>query len=76
MDAGRCATCAHCQVIDAARSRFYLCRRAFDDPRYRRYPVLPVRECAGYVPAGTAGGGSPTGGSREGGGPGTGGAQA
>jgi len=76
MDAGRCATCAHCQVIDAARSRFYLCRRAFDDPRYRRYPVLPVRACAGYVAAGTAGGGSPTGGSREGGGPGTGGAQA
>jgi hypothetical protein len=51
MEAGRCATCAHCQIIDAARSRFYLCRRAFDDPRYRRYPVLPVRECAGYAAA-------------------------
>jgi len=59
MDAGRCASCAHCQVIDAARSRFYLCRRAFDDPRFRRYPVLPVRECPGYVPVEAGAGGRP-----------------
>lgn len=59
MDAGRCATCAHCQVIDAARSRFYLCRRAFDDPRYRRYPVLPVRDCPGYAAVEAGTGGSP-----------------
>ncbi|MBM3780494.1 MAG: hypothetical protein FJW29_02295 [Acidobacteria bacterium] len=59
MDAGRCATCAHCQVIDAARSRFYLCRRAFDDPRFRRYPVLPVRHCPGYAPVQAGSEGAP-----------------
>jgi len=44
MDAepGLCWRCRHCQVVDTARSRFYLCRRSFTDPRFRKYPVLPV----------------------------------
>lgn len=52
MDAepGLCGRCRHCQVVDTARSRFYLCRRSFTDPRFRKYPVLPVRACPGYEP--------------------------
>jgi len=52
MDAepGLCWRCRHCQVVDTARSRFYLCRRSFTDPRFRKYPVLPVRACPGYEP--------------------------
>jgi len=45
---GLCAICRHCRVIPAARSSFYLCTRAFDDPRFRKYPPLPMLRCAGY----------------------------
>jgi hypothetical protein len=51
MDAGLCADCRHCQIVETARSRFYLCRRSFDDAQYPKYPVLPVRACPGYEPA-------------------------
>lgn len=29
-------------------SRFYLCELSKEDPRFRKYPVLPVRVCEGY----------------------------
>lgn len=29
-------------------STFYRCMRAETDPRFVRYPQLPVRECPGY----------------------------
>jgi len=48
MDAGLCADCRHCQIVETARSRFYLCRRSFDDARFRKYPIVPVRVCIGY----------------------------
>ena len=38
-------------VISARGSRFYLCRLSFDDPRFPRYPSIPVLDCAGFVPA-------------------------
>lgn len=47
-EAGLCGHCRHCQVVEAARSRFYLCRRSFTDAHYRKYPVLPVRACPGH----------------------------
>jgi GNAT superfamily N-acetyltransferase len=35
--------------VDSARgSRFYLCGRSHTDPRFPKYPRLPVRDCAGY----------------------------
>ncbi len=44
-----CASCRHVQRVDSARgSRFYLCGRSRTDPRYPKYPRLPVRDCAGY----------------------------
>jgi hypothetical protein len=48
--AGLCASCAHVQVVASDRgSRFYLCRLSLTDPRFRRYPPLPVLACPGYV---------------------------
>jgi hypothetical protein len=50
--AGLCATCIHARLIVNARgSRFVLCGRSRTDPRFPRYPPLPVRACAGFEPA-------------------------
>jgi hypothetical protein len=47
--AGLCATCAHARVIVSDRgSRFYFCERSKTDPRFPRYPRLPVTACIGY----------------------------
>jgi hypothetical protein len=47
--AGLCASCVYVHVIETRQgSRFYRCRRAETDPRYRRYPHLPVLACPGY----------------------------
>jgi hypothetical protein len=48
MEPGLCGHCVHCQLVDGARTRFYLCRLSASDPRFPRYPVLPVRACAGH----------------------------
>lgn len=46
---GLCATCRHAQIVTSAKgSVFYLCRLSQDDPRFARYPPLPVRVCSGY----------------------------
>lgn len=47
--AGECAACAHAHVTHNARgSEFWRCRRADQDPRYLKYPPLPVQVCAGF----------------------------
>jgi hypothetical protein len=33
-------------------SRFFLCERSKHDPRYPRYPPLPVLRCRGYEEGG------------------------
>jgi hypothetical protein len=49
---GLCATCVHAQIVTSARgSRFYLCRLSATDPRFPKYPRLPVLTCAGFTPA-------------------------
>ena len=49
---GLCARCAHVQIIRTDReSRFYLCRLSATDPRFPKYPRLPVLACPGHVPA-------------------------
>jgi hypothetical protein len=50
--AGLCASCVHADTITSSRgSVFYLCRLSFTDPRFRKYPPLPVLACPGYQPA-------------------------
>jgi len=47
--AGLCETCQHSRIIVSDRgSVFYLCQLSFSDPRFRKYPALPVLECPGY----------------------------
>ncbi len=49
---GLCRTCAHAKVITTPRgSTFYLCRLSESDPRFEKYPRLPVVRCDGYVQA-------------------------
>jgi hypothetical protein len=50
IEAGLCAMCVHAKVITSSRgSVFYLCELSFTDPRFPRYPALPVLACPGYV---------------------------
>lgn len=47
--AGLCDTCRHLRRITSDRgSVFYQCRLAWVDPRFARYPRLPVLACEGY----------------------------
>lgn len=46
---GLCETCAHMRTVITPRgSMFFLCERSKDDPRYPKYPPLPVLRCPGY----------------------------
>lgn len=47
--AGLCADCAHARRIESARgSQFILCQLSLSDPRFPKYPPLPVLRCAGF----------------------------
>jgi len=49
---GLCATCIWVRIVTSRRgSQFYRCSRAESDPRFVRYPPLPVRACPGYEPS-------------------------
>lgn len=46
---GLCATCRHVRRVESARgSDFFLCERSRTDPRFPKYPPLPVLRCLGY----------------------------
>jgi hypothetical protein len=46
---GLCFDCEHSRVIRSDRgSIFYLCRLSATDPRFVKYPRLPVLSCPGY----------------------------
>ncbi len=49
---GLCATCEHLRLLASCRSVFVRCGLAAADPRFPKYPPLPVRACAGYRPQG------------------------
>ena len=49
---GLCANCLHARRIESSRgSVFTLCQLSATDPRFRKYPPLPVLSCTGYTPA-------------------------
>ena len=48
MDPGLCGSCRHSQVVEGAKSTFWLCLRSRTDPSFPRYPPLPVVRCRGY----------------------------
>jgi hypothetical protein len=48
---GLCLNCQHARRIESARgSEFYFCALSASDPRFPKYPRLPVLHCAGYAP--------------------------
>lgn len=48
--AGLCRTCRHAVLLATARSAFLRCGLADSDPRFPRYPPLPVASCSGFAP--------------------------
>jgi hypothetical protein len=63
MGFGLCDGCKHQRIVRNTRgSVFSLCRRSRDDPRFPRYPRVPVRECAGFERRGQGADGRPDGG--------------
>jgi len=46
---GLCGDCVHAHRIRTDRSSTFLqCRLSFTDPRFEKYPRLPVLTCSGY----------------------------
>ena len=49
MKAGLCDSCVHQKLVHTTRgSTFSLCERSKTDPRYAKYPRLPVERCPGF----------------------------
>lgn len=49
--AGLCGDCIHARrVVSGRGSEFLMCGRSRTDPRYARYPSLPVVFCPGHEP--------------------------
>jgi hypothetical protein len=49
IDAGLCASCVHAKPITSSKgSTFMMCLLSQTDPRFPRYPPLPVLACDGY----------------------------
>lgn len=52
---GLCESCAHVRVVDTRRgSRFFLCQLSEVDPRFPKYPRIPVMRCVGFAPGAAA----------------------
>lgn len=47
---GLCASCGHLKLLASRRSVFVRCGLAEEDPRFLRYPALPVVACPGWRP--------------------------
>ena len=46
---GLCFTCIHSRQVNSGKgSTFWLCELSKTDPRFPKYPPLPVLRCAGY----------------------------
>ncbi len=53
---GLCTACAHARtVVSGKGSMFWRCGLSDTDPRFAKYPSLPVLRCAGFVRAGGEG---------------------
>jgi len=47
--AGLCDQCLHARCIESDRgSVFYLCELSVSDPRFPKYPRLPILTCDGF----------------------------
>jgi hypothetical protein len=49
---GLCQNCEFARRIESDRGSLFLrCELSFQDPRFAKYPRLPVLVCSGYAPA-------------------------
>lgn len=50
---GLCSVCAHARPVNHPRGgmAYWRCGRAECEPRFPKYPRLPVRACAGFEAA-------------------------
>jgi hypothetical protein len=59
-DLTRVGLCAECRwsrrVVSGKGSVFWMCERSKVDPRFRKYPALPVLACAGFEEGAGVGG--------------------
>jgi len=47
--AGLCSQCQHSRLVESSKaSVFLLCELSKTDPRFPKYPRLPVLACSGY----------------------------
>ena len=47
--AGICQVCTHHRWVESRRgSSFLLCEKSAEDPRFPKYPSLPVWNCGGF----------------------------
>ena len=50
-DFGLCGGCLFQRLVRTTRgSVFSLCERSREDPRFPRYPKMPVGSCVGFAP--------------------------
>ncbi|MGB8011033.1 MAG: hypothetical protein WCF68_05430 [Terriglobales bacterium] len=48
---GLCQNCQHSRQIESDRGSIFLrCDLSLQDPRFAKYPRLPVLVCSGYLP--------------------------
>jgi hypothetical protein len=47
---GLCLGCRHARRVPTPQATYWLCGLAATDPRFERYPRLPVLTCPGFVP--------------------------
>jgi len=47
-DPGLCRDCIHRRILTTERTAYVRCELADSDPRFTKYPRLPVLRCAGY----------------------------
>ena len=47
---GLCLHCRHARRVPTPRALYWLCELAATDPRFEKYPRLPVLACDGYEP--------------------------
>lgn len=51
---GLCLECRHSRRVPTSRATYWLCELAATDPRFEKYPRLPVLECPGFEPGARA----------------------
>jgi hypothetical protein len=47
---GLCFHCRHARVVPSRHAEYWMCRLSLVDPRFPKYPRLPVLACDGYEP--------------------------